>query len=206
MTKNENVPVIIDGNSQTGTIQHYLDINYLTVGIQPAIKYRIFDELYLGVGAGLSVSGYKYFHQKEEIIEPPDRGTFKDSTRIRNDYRGNLKSVNLFQLSVNAGLSYDIFLNRRKSIVLSPEIFYSYLLTPVISGIKWNINSFMAGVAVKYKEPPPLPAPPPLPPDPPDPKFPPAPPPAALTASVSVIQVDSTNMDMQDFHMYYISE
>ena len=57
----------------------------------------------------------------------------------------------------------------------------------------------MAGIAIKYKAPPPLPPPTPLPPDPPYPKFPPAPAPAALTASVSVIQVDSSNKDMQDF-------
>ena len=199
MTKNENVPIIIDGISKTGTIEHYLDINLAATGIEPEIKYRIFDELYIGLGAGLSLTSYSYFHQKEEIIDPPDKGTFKDSTRIRNDFSGKLKSANIFLASVNAGLSYNFIMNRRGSIIASPEIYYYYLLTPVISGIKWNIHSFMAGIAIKYKEPAALPPPPPLPPDPPDPKFPPAPPPAALTASVSVIQVDSTNTDMQDF-------
>lgn len=201
LTSNEIKNIIVDGKSTDGTIQHYLNASLASFGIHPNINYKIYDELFVSGGLSLAFVINKKYNQKEEIITPSDRGTFADGTRIRNQFEGTIESASSIQLAFDLGLNYTLPLNKKGWLMATPELKYSYQINPVISGLKWSVHSIKAGVSVKYKQPPP-PPPPPLPPlDPPDPSFPTPPVPAILSASVSVVQVDSTNKEMQDFSL-----
>lgn len=146
-----------------GEFEHSLDAGLGAVILEPAAVYNITENLKLNLGlqAGFLVS--KSYEQQEEITKPSDRATFlnPDGTdsrrRIRNDVSGDIEEANGMQFGMAAGLSYDIFLNKNKTTILAPEIFYSFNFSSILPDDDWNVSSLRAGVAIKFApEPPPL--------------------------------------------------
>jgi outer membrane protein OmpA-like peptidoglycan-associated protein len=141
-----------------------------------------------------------YVH-KEEILQPSDRGTFIDGNTYHNLSFGEIPEANSFHIGFQIGFGYEVPLDKKKSMIASPEIFYSYNFTPIAKGISWTVHSIRAGIALKYKQPPP-PPPPPVPPmPPPHPKLPLPVEPPVLSATVQLVKVDSTGKQDKNFNI-----
>ncbi len=201
LSKVEETTVLVDGVSRQGEFEHTLDIGLSTLGFELGAGYRIIDYLFghASVRAGFPMT--KTYDQKEEIVNPSDRGTFLDSTRVRNVFSGDLENAAM-QLAFNVGISYELPMNRRRSFLIAPEVFYSYWFTPVVSGKTWGVHTIRAGLSLKYKQPPPPPPPPPPPLDPPNPEKLPEPvKPPELNASVYAVKVDSSGKENKNFNI-----
>lgn len=81
----------------------------------------------------------------------PSTGVFPNGATVRNEFIDQPipESAALFA-ALMGGISYDVPLNSRKSLLLAPEILFSFGLTPVVSGLKWNSHSLRFGLALKY--------------------------------------------------------
>lgn len=201
LSSNQSEFIIIDGKSSIGKFQHTIDAVFGSVNLEPYAGYYFFDKLAIQLGLRAGFNIYSNYIQKEEIIEPADRGTFIDGTRIRNYSEGSIPDVTFLQLSLAAGISYELPLNKNGSLSVAPEFFYYFGFTNQVSNLIWKVNSFRFGVSVKYKEPPPPPPPPPAPPDPFDPDYPEPPKPPAISAYANLVMVDSARNEKKNFNV-----
>lgn len=197
----EATNIIVDGVSVPGIFEHELESSISNIEIQILATYRAVSELYFNGGLKVGYILAKSFNQSEILIEPKDRGTFLDGTRIRNQYSGDIPEANNTFLGLTLGAHYSLPLNKRKSYYLQPEIYYSYYPTKVVKDLSWNIQTLRAGISVKYQEPPPPPPPPPMPAYPPDPDFPDFPKPPVISANIALIQLDSNGREMEEFDL-----
>ncbi len=197
----EQTTVIIDGIVSEGEFEHYLNTNFSNLELTLLGDYRLWKELFVDGGFKFGYIVSNNFLQKESITKPDDKGTFIDGTRIRNKFSGNIPDINSITAGATIGFHWTLALNRKESLFLSPELFYTYYFTPVVSGLNWNVHTIRFGASVKYKEPPPPPPPPPPPHWPPDPEYPGFPAPPIITANIALIQVDSLGNEKDGFDL-----
>ena len=200
LTKEETTNGIADGKSIPVFFEHSIDATVSSLALEPLFGYKINDNIFSYAGFRLGYVTKSQFSQIEKITKPSDRGVFvEEGTRTRNQFSGEIPNASSFQFSINAGISYELPLKSDSSLILSPELFYSYWLTDVAQDLKWNIHTFSAGLALKYKQPPPPPPPPPPPALAPYPPFPDIPSEPPLALSVKAVQLDSNNTIQNGF-------
>ncbi|MCL5991108.1 MAG: outer membrane beta-barrel protein, partial [Bacteroidetes bacterium] len=156
LKKTEPVTIIKSGTPQAGEFEHTLNASLSNIGIEPLIGWRLFNNftIHAGFRAGYALTG-KY-GQVETIVKPASGATFLDSlgndthSRTRNAFSGDLKDASTLYLSAIGGISYELPLNSDETLMLVPEAFYSFGLTPVVKDLKWDVSSIRAGLAIKY--------------------------------------------------------
>jgi outer membrane protein OmpA-like peptidoglycan-associated protein len=147
LTREENTTV-------TGNIpaifEHRVDASLADIGIEPLVQYNLFGSLWLNVGARVALVTTNQFSQKETIITPTD-GVFPNGSSTRNELTDQPipNSSSLFAAALG-GISYDLPLNAKGTLILAPEVLYSLGITPVVSGLDWSTNSLRIGLALKY--------------------------------------------------------
>lgn len=189
----EEQPVIVDGNTVNGKFEHqlYTKLNFLN--LNPNYSWKPYKDRRLFLHAGVNVSFLmtSYFSQKEVVIEPVDRGTFKEGGRERNYYNGSIPSTNFLGFGLDVGVSYELPMSKKKNLFLVPNLRFNYNLNN-ITDVNWNYSALRLGIGVKYRTPatpPPPPPPPALPPileNLPLPKSPPV-----ISVTMKVIEIDS---------------
>ncbi|MDD3125946.1 MAG: OmpA family protein [Candidatus Kapabacteria bacterium] len=202
MTANDQTNIIVNGESRTLDFEHRLDASIGMINLDAMASYNFWDNFYASLGAKIGFVASSSFTQYEQISDPTV-AVFEDSgLPYRNYYNGDIPDVSSLQLFVNAGLGYELPLNRKKYMFLVPEIYYSLPVTNLVSGITWKASLLKGGIALKYQTPPP---PPPKAPDPmgaplpeylPDPLVPPT-----LAADISATQVDSLGNETGDIQL-----
>lgn len=156
LKSNEPVYVAIGDTSVLGEFEHALDTKISTIIFEPLFYLTLFDKIRLNLGFNTNLMIGKTFSQYEKIIQPTDQGTFlndqgQDSKlRIRDQYSGNIPKASTLIMSLVGGAGIELPLNSARSMLLYPEIFYQYSITPVISNYKWNINTINAGLSFVY--------------------------------------------------------
>ncbi len=195
-TSNENIDVIIDGRATPGVFQHQLFSELYSINVNPNIYYKPLDKYALNLNAGISLSvlANSYFSQKEIILQPSDRGEYKEGGRERNYFTGDIPNATSLNIGLNFGAFYEFKMNRKGNLFLVPNFRFQYNLLNN-SDSAWNHAAFRFGIGVKYRTPPP-PPPPPIPPMlPPMPKVLPLPKePSTITANIDVIEVDTNGI------------
>lgn len=153
----EGTTFIVNGVPTPGTFEHTLETSYATLSLQPTFGYRFLDHIlkrldlvgYLGVG--VSVPLYSHFDQSERIAEPRDVGLFTGTDESsRNAQTGAIPDINSLQTDLSIGLSMDVPLNRTRTLLLAPELWYSYGLSDVVRSLDWRTNTLRVGLAIKY--------------------------------------------------------
>ena len=163
ITKYDEVPIVLNGELSKGKIENQIDISNNVININPFVSYRIAPisyRLYSYLGLKLGIPIDVNYSQYEKLVEPEDRGTFIDGTRIRNVHYGDLESKNSFLAAASIGLGYELPLNRVGSLSLTPEVYYNYWFLSPVKDLTWNISQISMGASVKYTTPPPPPPPP----------------------------------------------
>jgi outer membrane protein OmpA-like peptidoglycan-associated protein len=183
-------PVIRTNELVAGTSEYHFISTLAYVGGELTIGYRPFDiPLTFRLGPEISVPMTRDFHQYEELVSPEGAvfvGT--NNSRIRNDTSGVLESVGMRGAAL-VGLDYELPMNAEGTLLLAPEILYSYAFTDVMTDIDWQAHQLRGGVSIKYSLPvPEIPPPPPLPPPPVEP---------ALNASLAAVGVGADNIERQ---------
>lgn len=153
----EGTTVITNGIAEAGEFEHHLEAYIGNLGFEALLGINLIKNLTLHIGmrAGFNLS--KTFEQSEQISKPATGATFLDSlgndthSRIRNQFSGDIPDAVGFQLFGIGGISYDLPLNTKGTLIVSPEIFYSYNFTNVVKDSTWSINTLRFGAAFKYQ-------------------------------------------------------
>jgi outer membrane protein OmpA-like peptidoglycan-associated protein len=201
LSRTEETNIIIAGESAPGQFEHTLEVDSYIAAITISGGYRLFDHLFTHLGFLAGYQYYTHYSQQEEIIKPEKQGTFINGKRIRNESTGTIPDARSIQLGIPLGLSYELPLNRNRSLLASPEFYYTYHFTPIQSDLDWQIHSFRAGISIKYKEPPAPPPPPPPPAAPPYPELPIPSVPPLLTAYITAVKIDTNGVETADFNI-----
>ncbi len=176
----------VGNESYLGTIEHLVEASIAAIGIESLLRYRLTAGFFVKAGFLLGAMVHHDFYQKEEIIDPPDRGMFLlEQSRIRNELAGEIEGTSTLQFNLLAGLGYAFFVDESQSFSFEPELLYSLGLTDALQDDEWKMNGWHAGVRLGYRIPESKPAlilpPLPPPPSPPPPRTP------ILTAEVSAM-------------------
>lgn len=109
----------------------------------------------LGARAGYMVQST--FRQYEQTAADSIRFTDargRDLGTIRNDTSSAIPSLNTIPIALMGGLSWEIPLNSKRTVYITPEVFYSFPLTSVISNSSWNgswsVHQIRAGISLKF--------------------------------------------------------
>ncbi|MBI5326385.1 MAG: OmpA family protein [Ignavibacteriae bacterium] len=135
-----------------GEFEHRLDAGFSTISLEPMIGSQLFDNFFLYAGVNLGFLIQSDYSQKEQITKPTDYGVFNDSTkkRVRNDSSGTIEQAAGFLTSLKVGASYELPLNRDRTLLAAPEVSFTYGLTNIVNGLIWKVSTLSIGVAIKY--------------------------------------------------------
>ncbi len=150
LIEEEEKEIIIDEEYSEALIEHTIESNVSIIGFGSDVNFRLFDGLHIFAGLMGGIVIDNSFDQYEKLMEPKNQGTFENGRRIRNEISGQIPNTNKFMLFVKTGLYYDLPLNERKTLILSPEIIFSSALTSLINNEEWMINSLTIGISLKY--------------------------------------------------------
>jgi outer membrane protein OmpA-like peptidoglycan-associated protein len=142
--------VNVAGQAVNGIFRHTIQASLANISIEPMLQYRFWDKFLVHGGFQLGLGNLqKSYSHSEEIIEPAV-GTFENNQRTRLVASGDIQNLSSFKLSLLVGLSYEMYLNEKKSWILAPEIFYTYGLLSEIKDSTWKINMLRFGLSLKY--------------------------------------------------------
>ncbi len=181
------------GTGTQGEFEYILNTKLSSAGLNPVVGYRISDQLTLNAGLRLGYFLTKTFEYKEQI-KSPAYGVFPGTNRrIRNEQDGDITDAGL-DMALNIGASYDLPLNEAHTLFLVPEASFHIGLTNIAK--EWTVNTFLAGVGLKWA--PREIIPPKIPPqNPPEPKLPQPPQPDKLLVSINAVSVDDDGKEEQ---------
>ena len=150
--------------------ERVLDVSFSSLAFEPTAFFNIpigsgFLKTYIGVRAGLVLFGSfnKFIRTNvdelwfKQIVKVGDSTFSIDSKTIDNE-SGSFRSANPLALSALAGIGYEIPISGLSlaggvgRLSVQPEIFGTWGLNPVVSGLEWNLHQLRAGVAVFYRE------------------------------------------------------
>jgi len=140
------------GTLKSGSFEHYLKGNFTSIGLDPLFYYNIIPKLKFNLGLRLAYNMTNTFEQKESVIG--SFGEFFDGTnpvgRVRNKYSGDIPKASTLGIFALIGASYDLPMNKEKTLLLSPTAFYYLNFSKVAENTDWSINSLRIGLAVTY--------------------------------------------------------
>lgn len=156
MKSSETTFLAINDTTAVGEFSYVLDSKLSVLGVEPQLYYKLSDKFRINAGINLSMLINKTFYQKDEITRPSDRGTFlnQDGTdsrqRVRFERTGTIDQTNDLQLSVMGAVSYEMTLNRDRSLLLYPEISYNFSLLPIVKDYEWHTDFLKLGFSLLY--------------------------------------------------------
>ncbi|OGU11881.1 MAG: hypothetical protein A2X61_10225 [Ignavibacteria bacterium GWB2_35_12] len=148
--------LVQNGQSQfNAKIDREFKAKLSTFSFSPMFSLKSVGRLFFHIGANAGIYLENSFEQYDKIVQPSNM-VFIENNGKELKANGKIFNVNSFDVSAIAGLSYEILLNQSGSLLLAPEVFFTYGITPVIgennwtSNNKWKINSLYAGISLKY--------------------------------------------------------
>lgn len=153
----EGTTIIVDGVARRGTFTHSVESSLSNIGIDGLFIWNPVKKLYFSTGLRFGMVSSSTFAQEERITTPANGATFLDSNgndsrqRVRNVFSGEIPQANGTYMGMLLGMAYEFPLNKSKSLLISPELFYQIGLTSVASEMNWNANGLRAGLALKYE-------------------------------------------------------
>ncbi|MBL7997261.1 MAG: OmpA family protein [Candidatus Kapabacteria bacterium] len=135
------------------SFEHRIDTRLTTIGIEPMMNINPAGGLRFHAGMRLAYMSDIQYSQRESIIE--DGYVFLDNQlRTRNELSGTLSATNALQTAVLLGASIEFPLNRVRTVMLAPELFYHIGVSNLAPDISWRANAIRLGIALKFADPP----------------------------------------------------
>lgn|GEM_PF-2139269 len=153
----EPTTFIVNGKATDAAFEHRLDGRYGVVTLAPTAGFVVADNLFdvmalvAHAGFGLGITSTSSYNQSETIVEPGGIGVYTTTgTEFRNEYSGEIPEATSFAADLRIGLSFDVPINRSSTLLLSPEIWYSFGMTPVASSVDWYVHALRGGLALRF--------------------------------------------------------
>lgn len=155
----ERTTIISKNTPLIGEFEHSFDATLGIIGIEPAIKINLIEQLNLNIGINLSYLLTKDYSQVERIVQPSTHGTFQNPdgsdsySRERNKFSGTLQKASIINIAPMASISYILPLDQKGEFLLEPEAAYYFGLSNIVNDdlvSKWKVNTLNFGIALKY--------------------------------------------------------
>lgn len=148
----ENKP-IFDLNTnrliQQAPVEHSINTTIHSFGLETLMSFNPIGGLRFYGGLRSGLINEIVYEQKEEIKQA-GFVFVENKLKTRNEVSGNVEDINKFQLALMLGASMEFPLNKEKTFLLSPEVFFTIGLTGLAKDMSWTANSFRTGLAFKY--------------------------------------------------------
>ena len=148
----ENKPVFDINRGQLiqkAVINHTINTTVNSIGLETLASYNPVGRLRFYSGIRFATINKIQYEQKEEI-QQPGFVFVENMLRTRNEVQGIIENTNTFQSAIMLGSSMEFPLNKSKTFLLTPEVFFSFGITRLAESISWFANAFRAGLAFKY--------------------------------------------------------
>lgn len=151
LSSTENTLIKVDTSITQGIFEHTINTKINVINFNPYLIFKPLNFLNVIFGGYAGYIIQKDYEQKETIIEPKNRGIFIDTEkRTRNESSGEIKQINTVNAGINIGANLNLPLNSKKSLIISPEIYYYLGLSELFKDRFWKINNLSFGLALKY--------------------------------------------------------
>ena len=193
-------PVLVgESDTASGISEYTLDASLAQIGGNIRLGWRPLDlPLTFRLGPDVGIYMQKSYTQQEELAEPSSAAFISPdgtASRIRNQFSGDIANTGA-QFAATLGADYELPMNKDHTLLLVPELRYSFPFTKVRSDLDWRVHQLRAGVALKYSFPIPKPTPPLPPVEQPVPP-PPPPPQPVLAADINAVGVTSDGTEKE---------
>jgi outer membrane protein OmpA-like peptidoglycan-associated protein len=159
LSRVENETVSVDFQPYNGKFEHTIDASLASVALKTMLGYKIFNSIdddflssltfFAGLRFGYLIT--KEYSQKEQIIDPADRGKFVDSdSQIRNESSGDIPETSDINFSLSTALRGELPLNNEKTFSLSLELGFDHQLTNFVDSRDWTKSSLLANIGIIY--------------------------------------------------------
>ena len=145
---NINSNIIINNQAINLTSKHKLSTDLTSLLFEPLLKVLLVDKLSFIGGFNIGVRFEKIVEHEETIISP-ENISFPGNVKTRN-LDDNLIPIDGFRAALVGGLIYDIPIDINEKFIVSPQISFSYGFSDVARNFSWDVNTFRAGVILKY--------------------------------------------------------
>lgn len=152
MTTRESKITSLDIGEVEGVFEHSIDVRISEFLISPSINYFFYKNFILNGSFNIGFPISSNFRQKEVIVEPSNRGFFtgSDSSRTRGKFSGDIPDLNSLLFGISTKISYELPLNRNRTLKVAPGIFGRYNFNGLVSGIDWNVNMLGVSLDINY--------------------------------------------------------
>lgn len=146
------------------------DLKQTSISTEFNLRYKPFNQNSFGISGGVATAYivYSYSHYRHELVfnEAYTGVDFKSlhvepiytvhgfKSRFTDDfstalllYQGDTPNLNLFQINMLAGLFYDI---NYENCIISPNIYYSFPLTGIVSSQEWQVSQLFVSVDMRF--------------------------------------------------------
>ncbi len=153
--QNESKAVVLANGTEQATISHEIDAEFTQMSIEPLLGYSVAPGLWLqgGLTAGFFLSNT--FEQAERLVTPAD-GAFvigQSRTRVRNQSSGDIGPISSFGVGITVGARYDLPATASRSLLISPEVLFTFNPMSSINVGTWNIHHLRFGLGVSMVPP-----------------------------------------------------
>jgi len=155
---------LIAGTPSNVQFEHNLSTRIDLIDFKALASYEYIDNLKLYAGLNLNYVYLGELSQYEKITTL--QGTYIDGRRIRNEVKQEIQDLSAIQAGITLGIGYEMPMNENRSLIISPEAFYTFNFLSPVSDVSWLPMLIRGGISIRYKEPPPPPLPPAAPAEP----------------------------------------
>lgn len=139
----------IDGTAESATIRHDLSLSVSRMTIEPLAIYALSPRLGLRMGLW---SAYQLdgMYSQAEALEAPSNAVFDNGQKLRNQAEGTLTSMASLNMGLTVGVGTELPLNSDGSLLMSPELLFTFAPTNILQNTSWSVAMIRAGVVVSF--------------------------------------------------------
>jgi outer membrane protein OmpA-like peptidoglycan-associated protein len=131
--------------------RHSLTSTQAHIVLEPLLALRFAGNGSVLLGPRLGASVTSTFQQTESLAEPAVFGSFINTGRVWIDQSGDIPSTPALALALTGALRWSFRLTSSGSMVMLPELSFSYALTPVSQGADWYAHAVRLSIAVGWR-------------------------------------------------------
>jgi outer membrane protein OmpA-like peptidoglycan-associated protein len=151
----ESKSVVLANGTETATISHEIDAKLSQLSIEPLLGYAIAPGFWLqgGLTAGFFLSST---YEQAERLETPTDGAFvsgPNRTRVRNQFSGDIGPISSFGVGLTVGARYDLPATASRSLLISPEVLFTFNPMSSLTDGTWNMHHLRFGVGISFVPP-----------------------------------------------------
>lgn len=131
--------------------RHQLSCTQAQIVLEPLLALGFAGSGSVLLGPRLGVPITSTFTQSETLAKPTEFGSFLNGGRVWISNSGDIPSTPSLSIALSGALRWGLNLTSSGSIVMLPELSFSYALTPVSQGAQWYAHAIRLSVSLGWR-------------------------------------------------------